>query len=74
MDLARTAFTRIGFSWEHALIVLLASLVSSGINIPVANLKSTEPVAQNEYIRVFGITYRIPAVGEMTRYTVLELT
>ena len=73
LDLARTAFTRIGFSWEHALIVLLASLVGSGINIPVANLKSTEPVAQDEYIRIFGITYRIPVVGEMSKNTVLAI-
>jgi uncharacterized membrane protein len=73
LDLARTAFTRIGFSWEHALIVLLASLVGSSINIPVANLKSTEPVAQDEYIRVFGVTYRIPIVEEMTGYTILAI-
>jgi uncharacterized membrane protein len=73
LDLARTAFTRIGFSWEQALIVLFASLVGSGINIPVANLKSTVPVVQDEYIRVFGVTYRIPVVDEMTRYTILAI-
>lgn len=73
LDLARTAFTRIGFSWEHALFVLLASLVGSGINIPVANLKSTEPIAKDKYIRVFGVTYRIPIVEEMTRHTVLAI-
>ena len=73
LDLARTAFTRIGFSWEHALLVLLASLVGSGINIPVANLKSTEPVAQDAYIRVFGVTYRIPVVEDMETHTVLAI-
>ena len=73
LDLARTAFTRIGFSWEHALIVLLASLVGSGINIPVAHLKSTVPVTQDKYIRVFGVTYRIPVVSEMNRYTILAI-
>ncbi len=74
LDLARTAFTRIGFSWEHALLVLVASLVGSGINIPVANLKSTEPVVQQEaYVRVFGVTYRIPVVEDMTRHTVLAI-
>jgi uncharacterized membrane protein len=67
LDLARTTFTRIGFSWEHALIVLLASLVGSVINIPIAKLNSTEPITQDKYIRVFGVTYRIPVVGEMTR-------
>jgi len=73
LDLARTAFTRIGFSWEHALIVLLASLVGSVINMPIANLESREPIAQDEYIHVLGVTYRIPIVGEMTRDTVLAI-
>jgi uncharacterized membrane protein len=73
LDIASTAFTRIGFSWEHALFVLLASLVGSGINIPVANLKSPQPFVQDEYIRVFGVDYRIPVVGEMNRYTVLAI-
>ncbi|MFB3765150.1 MAG: DUF1614 domain-containing protein [Methanotrichaceae archaeon] len=73
LDLARTAFTRIGFSWEHALLVLVASLVGSGINIPVANLKSTEPVAQDAYVSVFGVTYRIPVVEDTARYTVLAI-
>jgi uncharacterized membrane protein len=72
-DLSTTAFTKLGFSWEHALLMLLASLIGSGINIPVAKLESKEPVAQDEYIRVFGVTYRIPVVREMTRYTVLAI-
>ena len=72
-DLSTTAFTKLGFSWEHALLILLASLVGSQINIPVANLESKEPVAQDEYIRVFGVTYRIPIAQEMTKYTVLAV-
>lgn len=73
LNLARTAFTRIGFSWEHALIVLLISLAGSGINIPIANLKSEEPLSQDAYVRVFGVTYRIPVVENMTRHTVLAV-
>lgn len=73
LDLARTDFTRIGFSWEHALIVQPFSLIGSGINIPVMNLKSTEPVAQDEYIHVFGVTYRIPVVREMTNASIQKL-
>lgn len=73
LNLARTAFTRIGFSWEHALLVLILSLIGSGINIPVANLKSAEPLAQDAYVRVFGVTYRIPVVEDMTKHTVLAI-
>lgn len=73
LDLARTAFTRIGFSWEQALLVLLASLIGSGINIPVANMKSTEPMVRDEYVRVFGVVYRIPVVEDVASHTVLAI-
>jgi uncharacterized membrane protein len=73
LDLARTAFTRIGFSWEHALLVLLASLIGSGVNIPVANMKSTVPMVHDEYARVFGVTYRIPVVGDIVTHTLLAV-
>ena len=73
LDLSTTAFTKLGFSWEHALLMLLASLVGSQINIPIANLESKEPISQDTYVRVFGVTYRIPISGEMTRYTVLAI-
>ncbi len=73
LDLARTAFTRIGFSWQDALLVLLVSLVGSGINIPVANLKSAAPMVRDEYVRVFGVTYRIPVVEDVASNTVLAV-
>ncbi|HNY35584.1 MAG TPA: hypothetical protein PKK68_13080, partial [Methanothrix soehngenii] len=44
LDLARTAFTKIGFSWSQALFVLLASLVGSSINIPLTNLECSTPM------------------------------
>jgi uncharacterized membrane protein len=73
LDLARTAFTRIGFSWQQALLVLLASLIGSGINIPVANMKSTIPMVRDEYVRVFGVTYRIPIAGDVASHTTLAV-
>jgi len=62
LDLARTAFTKIGFSWSQALFVLLASLVGSSINIPLTNLKCSTPMVEERYIRVFGVSYRVPVV------------
>jgi uncharacterized membrane protein len=73
LDLARTAFTRIGFSWQQALLVLLASLIGSGINIPVANMKSTAPMVHDEYVRVFGVTYRIPIARDVASRTILAV-
>ena len=46
LDLARTAFTKIGFSWSQALFVLLASLLGSSINIPVTNLQCSTPLVR----------------------------
>ena len=73
LDLARTAFTKIGFSWSQALFVLLASLLGSGINIPVKNLESKTPAVTEGYVRVFGITYRIPIVEDVSRGTLLAI-
>src|SRR5512139_2141901 len=58
LDLARTAFTKIGFSWSQALFVLLASLLGSSINIPLTNLECREPMVQERYVRAFGISYQ----------------
>lgn len=73
LDLARTAFTRIGFSWSQALFVLLASLIGSSINIPVTNLQCSTPLVQERQIRAFGITYRVPVVEMVSCNTLLAV-
>lgn len=73
LDLARTAFTRIGFSWSQALFVLLASLIGSSINIPVTNLQCNTPLVQERQIRAFGITYRVPVVEMVSCNTLLAV-
>jgi len=61
-----SAFTKIGFSIEDALLILILSLVGSGINIPLATLRSDTPTVRETYIRVFGVSYRVP-VRRVTR-------
>jgi len=61
-----SAFTKIGFSSGHALLILVMSLVGSGINIPLTTLRSDTPVVRDTYIRVFGVSYRVP-VRRVTR-------
>ncbi|HOV82519.1 MAG TPA: DUF1614 domain-containing protein [Methanothrix sp.] len=73
LDLARTAFIRIGFSWGQALFVLLASLLGSNINIPVKNLQCTVPIVQDRYVRAFGIAYRIPVLRNVSCSTLLAV-
>jgi uncharacterized membrane protein len=73
LDLARTAFTRIGFSWEDALLVLLLSLLGSGINIPVKRMECSTPVVRDGYVRAFGVTYKVPVVENVDCGTMLAV-
>jgi uncharacterized membrane protein len=61
-----SAFVKIGFSIGHAFLILILSLLGSGINIPLATLRSDTPVVRDTYIRVFGVAYRVP-VRHVTR-------
>ena len=73
LDLARTAFTKIGFSWSQALFVLLASLLGSSINIPVTNLECSTPMVRERYVRAFGMSYRVPVVDVVSCQTLLAI-
>lgn len=73
LDLARTAFTKIGFSWSQALFVLLASLLGSSINIPLTNLQCSTPMVQERQIKAFGISYRVPVVEVVSCNTLLAV-
>ncbi|WP_048142064.1 DUF1614 domain-containing protein [Methanosarcina horonobensis] len=68
-----SAFMKIGFSAEDALLILLLSLLGSGINIPLTTLKSDIPVVKENYIKVFGISYRIPTRQIVRNETVLAI-
>lgn len=61
-----SAFMKIGFSAGDALLILLLSLLGSSINIPLAKLKSDAPVVTDNYVRFFGVSYRVP-IRRMTR-------
>jgi uncharacterized membrane protein len=56
------AFREVGFSTATTAFILAATLLGSHINIPVAKLKATEPIVRVEYVRFFGIVYRVPQV------------
>lgn len=73
LDLARTAFTRLGFSWSDALLVLLGSLLGSGINIPLTSMKCSNPMVTERYVRAFGVTYRVPVVEKVNCNTLLAV-
>ena len=67
------AFGRIGFSAQSIILLLLAVLVGSFINIPLFTLESHEPVMRDAYVTVFGMTYRVPKAAEGSRKTVVAV-
>ena len=67
------AFGRIGFSSQAIVLLLLATLIGSFINIPLFTLESHEPVMTDAYVTVYGMTYRVPAVTEGSRKTVIAV-
>lgn len=73
LNLAGTAFTRIGFTWSDALLVLLLSLIGSGVNIPVKNMECSNPMVTERHVRAFGITYRVPVVQNVNCSTLLAV-
>jgi len=51
---------KIGFSVGDAFLILVLSLLGSSINIPLMTLRSDIPIVKESYIRIFGISYRVP--------------
>ena len=72
-SLASTAFTKIGFTWYDALLLLIFSLLGSHINIPVAKLRSKTPVVEREYVRFMGMIYRLPFKKTVQKQTTLAV-
>lgn len=62
----RYAYEKIGVSRRHVFTVLLATLLGSYVNIPVAELPPEE-VLSNQVVSSFGVEYVIPRVEEWPR-------
>ncbi len=71
--LVGAAFEALGFSTLDVVLLLLATLIGSFINIPLFTLTSDEPVVTDTYVTVFGITYRVPTAIEGSRKTVVAV-
>jgi uncharacterized membrane protein len=73
IGLIGAAFGRIGFSAQGVVLLILAVLIGSVINIPLFTLETSEPIMTDAYVTVFGVTYRVPAVAEGSRKTVVAI-
>jgi uncharacterized membrane protein len=67
------AFSDVGFSPLLVVLILVATLFGSFINIPIAKLKSSVPIVREEYVNFFGLTYRIPHVHYGVAVTTLAI-
>ena len=59
-------FTKLGFSWREALLILLLTLAGSFVNVPVRTLESRAAPAYDRYVAVYGRFYRIPEPVQRT--------
>jgi uncharacterized membrane protein len=55
-------YRRLGLDQGWALAVLAASILGSGVNLPVARLRSRRPLWPTRVVSVFGLRYVIPPV------------
>jgi uncharacterized membrane protein len=61
LGLLRYAYIRIGLDPRVAMLVLLASLIGSYVNIPVAQLPDA-PRVSSQVVEIFGVPYVVPLV------------
>ena len=53
-------YQRLGLDQNTALTLLFASLLGSGINIPVAHVRSRRPIVEDQTVRFMGVRYPVP--------------
>ncbi len=66
VGILRHAYEKIGVPRRHVFAVLLATLLGSYVNIPVAELPPEE-VLSNQVVSFFGMEYVVPQVQEWPR-------
>lgn len=58
--LVSSAFAKLGFSWSDAFMLLFLSLIGSNVNIPLTTLQTEVLIPNNNFVKVFGVNYRVP--------------
>jgi uncharacterized membrane protein len=66
LRILRYAYERIGINRHYVFALLLASLLGSYVNIPVAELPP-EQIVSNKIVTYFGVHYVVPEVEEWPR-------
>jgi uncharacterized membrane protein len=56
------AYGRLGLDQGSVLVILAITILGSGVNIPVARLRSRRPISPASVLTFFGVRYVVPAV------------
>lgn len=67
------AFADVGFSPWMIIVILVATLLGSFINIPLVKLKTPVQIVREKFVDSFGVTYRIPKVQEGCAVTTIAV-
>jgi uncharacterized membrane protein len=70
LSLIGTAFVKLGFSWMQVLLILLATLVGSFVNIPLTTIRNRHALTEEVFDPWFGRVYRIQSVSPTTTIAV----
>ena len=54
------ALRQIGFSPQTTATIMIATFLGSYVNIPLLKIKTVTPIIREEYIRFFGMVFRVP--------------
>lgn len=60
LGIISSAFVKLGFSWVHGFLLLFFCFLGSYINIPITTIVSQVSTSDRNFIKAFGINYRIP--------------
>jgi uncharacterized membrane protein len=73
LGVTKVVFGSLGFSFTDAVLIILLSLAGSAINIPIAKIRSSEPVMKMDYYTFFGVTYPVPNIFQAESETLVSV-
>ncbi len=72
--LVSSAFVKLfNFGWSYAFVLLFLCLIGSNINVPLTTLETEEPLSSRNFVRVFGVKYRVPFKESFIRKTTVAV-
>ncbi len=67
------SFLDVGLSPTLTALMLAATFLGGFINIPIMRLNTNVPIVEDEFVSLFGITFRVPRVEYGKRTTIIAV-